>query len=225
MAGDEDTGYTTFDSGIALIAEQGSRTSTTDTNIQEAVLSYVGVLREIIQVMYDQTPVILFRGSWVPPQENGNASIKRDKYGFWLANFNRRQRASEQPYVFPHQVRQVFFSEDVVDAGWKVVLQKDSRRSRVEQPGDGVVLGAATVNEELSALKHVLGPMGADVEEVHAAEVVPVFGGGAPQVTQVSRRETTSCGRWSSDESSSASDLDGHAGDEKRPGLPEEFWM
>ena len=53
MVGDEDTGHTTFDSGIALIAEQGSRTSTADTNVKETMLSYVGVLREIIKMLYD----------------------------------------------------------------------------------------------------------------------------------------------------------------------------
>jgi hypothetical protein len=225
VVGDEDTGHTTFDSGIALIAEQGSRTSTADTNVKEAVLSYVGVLREIIRMLYDHTPVILFRGSWVPPQENGNAAIKRDKYGFWLANFNRRQRATEQPYAFPHQVRQVFFSEDAIDAGWKVVLQKDSRSSRVERPGDGVQLGAAPVNKELEAHMHIVGGVGAELDAGHVPEVVAEVATGGARVARDLRWETAWGGAWSSGESSSASDVDGQAGDEDIPGLPEQFWL
>lgn len=61
--------------------------------------------------------------------------------------------------MFPHQVRQVFFSEDAVDAvdaRWKVVLHKDSLSSRVHRPNNGVVVRAAPVKVELEAHKHVV---------------------------------------------------------------------
>ena len=52
-------GYTTFDSGVALIELQGSQTSTTaDRIVIEAQLSYMGVLREIIEFVYNTTPVV-----------------------------------------------------------------------------------------------------------------------------------------------------------------------
>lgn len=49
-------GYTTFDSGIALIALQTSTTA--DRIVIEAQLSYMGVLREIIEFVYNTTPVV-----------------------------------------------------------------------------------------------------------------------------------------------------------------------
>ena len=87
---DTSEGFKTYDSDIDLTCKQACRSSRADGNVVEATFSYVGVLREILQLMYQQTPVILFRGSWVPPIEHGNATMKRDKYGFWMANFQRR---------------------------------------------------------------------------------------------------------------------------------------
>lgn len=146
-AGDVGRGYTTIDSGIALIALQGSRTSIADRNVIEAQLSYVGVLREIIELVYNTTPVVIFRGNWIPLDENGNISIKRNQYGFWLANFNRRQRTNVQPYAFPSHVKQVFFADDPHDPSWKVVLHKGTRNTRVVGADESAVLGVGVVDE------------------------------------------------------------------------------
>lgn len=40
-------------------------------NVTEAVLSYVGVQPGIIQVVYNNTAIVLLKGSWVPPNTNG----------------------------------------------------------------------------------------------------------------------------------------------------------
>jgi len=55
-----------------------------------------------------------------------NATIKQDEYGFTFVNFSSLIPISNQSFVFPIHVEQVFFSScDSRERGWKVVLQKD----------------------------------------------------------------------------------------------------
>ena len=207
-AAESDTaeGFKTYDSGIALTCKQACRSSRVDGNVVEATLSYVGILREILQLMYQQTPVILFRGSWVPPNEHGNATMKRDKYGFWMANFQRRQRATQEPYVFPAQVKQVFFADDPVEDGWKVVLQSNCRSARFMDPTSDGTLGAEAVNVNLDATRNVWGNVMNINEGQGQAELVHTDAEGGAQIRRALRTESAWEGRWSSGESDSASD-------------------
>jgi hypothetical protein len=209
-AAESDTaeGFKTYDSGIALTCTQACRSSRADGNIVEATLSYVGVLREILQLMYQQTPVILFRGSWVPPNEHGNATIKRDKYGFWMANFRRRQRVNQEPYVFPAQVKQVFFADDPVEEGWKVVLQSNCRSTRFMDPTSDGLLGADAGNVNLDAIRNVWGNAMNISEGQAQAELVQNGAQGVAQNRRAMRTKSAWEGRWSSGESDSASDHD-----------------
>ena len=78
-------GFATYDSGIAMIREQGSRASVANQNIREGTLSYVGVLRKILEVRYGNLPLVVFKGSWVLPDVNGCVTIKRGKLACgWL---------------------------------------------------------------------------------------------------------------------------------------------
>ena len=207
-AAESDTaeGFMTYDCGIALTCTQTCRSSRADGNVVEASLSYVGILREILQLMYQQTPVILFCGSWVPPNEHGNATLKRDRYGFWMANFRRRQRANQQPYVFPAQVKQVFFVDDPVEDGWKVVLQSNCRSARVMDAVEGGNLGAGAPNVELDAIRNVWGNVLNVVEGQGQAEVVGNEARGGARAGRARHTARPWEGRWSSGESDSASD-------------------
>ena len=207
-AAESDTaeGFRTYDCGIALTCTQACRSSRADGNVVEATLSYVGILREILQLMYQQTPVILFRGSWVPPNEHGNATLKRDRYGFWMANFRRRHRANQQPYVFPAQVKQVFFMDDPVEDGWKVVLQSNCRSARVMDAVDGGNLGAGAANVELEAIRNVWGNVLNVVEGQGQAEVVENEAQGGARAGRAMQTGRPWEERWSSGESDSASD-------------------
>ena len=113
-----------------MICEQGSKASVANQNIWEGTLLYVGVLWEILEVRYGNLPLMAFRRSWVPLDVNGRMAIIKDKFGFWMANFWRRQHATTQSYVFPLHVEQFFFHDDEEEVGWKVVLQSDCRSIR-----------------------------------------------------------------------------------------------
>jgi hypothetical protein len=52
--------HTTYDSGIACVFIQGSRSSTRDRNVVMATLKYVRVLKEILVVSYATMKQIVF---------------------------------------------------------------------------------------------------------------------------------------------------------------------
>ena len=96
-------------------------------------VNYVGVLRDILELDYGtlSTRVILLRCDWVKPRDNrGNPTYTRDELGFLLVNFRHTQPRMLEPFIFPSQATQVFFSDVGGRPGWKVVLQKEARARR-----------------------------------------------------------------------------------------------
>lgn len=151
-AGDVEGDFITFDSGIALIALQGLPTPTTNRNIIKAHLLYVGILREMIKLRYNTTPIVIFKCNWIPPNGTGNISIRRDQYGFWFANFSMRQSPNSQPYTFPTHVKQVLFVDDPCEPRWNVVLHKDSRSTLAMGVDEQAMFGHGELNEDVEAL-------------------------------------------------------------------------
>jgi hypothetical protein len=89
-----------------------------------------------LKVKYGNLRLVELKSSWILPTMNGRVAIKKDKFGFWMAYFWRRQYATTQPYVFPLHVQQVFFHDDEEEVGWNVVLQYDCRSIQIVL-GDG----------------------------------------------------------------------------------------
>jgi len=52
---------------------------------------------------------------------------KRDEDGFFLANFHNLKTEIIKPFVFPSQVQQVFYANELNISWWKVVLDKEAR--------------------------------------------------------------------------------------------------
>ena len=61
-----------------------------------------------------------------------NATIKKDKWGFTLANYGRRYGSvCRDSFAFPSHCEQVFYSNARELPGWRVVLRKEVRGRRV----------------------------------------------------------------------------------------------
>jgi len=115
----------TYDSGIASIFE----VPIVDSQC-EVSLNYVGVLQDILKLDYGplRTPVILFRCEWLKREDNrGNSTYVRDDAGFMVVNSRHKVPKMSDPFIFPSQATQVFFSNDFRKPGWKVVLRKEAR--------------------------------------------------------------------------------------------------
>jgi len=97
------------------------------------VLQYVGISKDIILLDYGpiSQPVILFKCDWVRNGLDrwGNATYKHDDHGFLLVNFQQLKAWVDEPYVFPAQVQQVFYADDMLR--WKVVLHKKPRSKHI----------------------------------------------------------------------------------------------
>ncbi len=89
--------------------------------------------RPITHPPTDLVNLYMYRCDWVKNEvdRQGRPTYKRDEDGFLLANFNALKANDDEPFVFPAQVQQVFYSEELNQPWWKVVLQKEPRSKRV----------------------------------------------------------------------------------------------
>ena len=128
----------TYDSGIASIFEMPAADPEPKVS-----LNYVGVLQDILKLDYGplRTHVILFRCEWLKRVDNrGNPTYVRDDAGFMVVNFRHKLPKMSEPFIFPSQATQVFFSNDLKKPGWKVVLRKEARSKREEQDTSDVFI-------------------------------------------------------------------------------------
>ena len=128
----DDRGETldTYDCGVVCLHEW-------ITEEGEVMKRYtVGEITDILRLDYGKlyTPIVLFKCSWVKDADNrGNPTYMRDRDGFLIVNFKHRERKDHDPFIFPEQCSQVFFSDERDRKGWKVVMRTESRSRRVMQ--------------------------------------------------------------------------------------------
>lgn len=125
-------GLKTCDSGIAGTFIRPCRSGVGDRNVIMAPVEYVGNLDEIIELDYGIFTQVVLVASWVKANYRGaSATVKKDKWGFTLANFNRMIEFGEDSFALPSHVQQVFYSECTESPGWRVVIRTEPRGRRV----------------------------------------------------------------------------------------------
>jgi hypothetical protein len=66
---------------------------------------------------------------WTP---KASVSMRYSESGLWQVNFQRELSVSKRKdYVFPKQVEQVFFHPNEKGIGWRTILHKEARSTRV----------------------------------------------------------------------------------------------
>lgn len=89
-------------------------------------MEYIGELEEIVELDYRRTCVIVFVCRWVKANYRGvNATVRRDKWGFTLVNFQSCERFGKESFVFPKHCEQVYYSETLELPGWRVVIRHE----------------------------------------------------------------------------------------------------
>ena len=123
----------TCDNGVAATFKQVCRNGRRDSNQVTADVEYVGHIEEILELNYRRHCLVVLVCDFVKANYIGeNATIKRDKWGFTLANYDRRYgTVCRDSFAFPIHCEQVFFSRAREAPGWKVVLRKEVRGRRV----------------------------------------------------------------------------------------------
>jgi hypothetical protein len=103
--------------------------------MRNANLEYIGWVDKILGVDYGVFELILLYCTWVQARTTGaRATMKQDEYGFTLLKVDRAYSADS--FAFPLHVQQVFFAYEVDKPGWKVVLRKQPRGTRVASGAD-----------------------------------------------------------------------------------------
>ena len=113
-----------YNSGVASIFEVPLE------NEFDTAMLYVGLLQNVLLLDYGPlpTPIILLQCEWMKSHDNfGNATYIRDESGFLVVNFRPKLPRLADPFIFPSQATQMFFSDVVEKPGWKVVLRKEAR--------------------------------------------------------------------------------------------------
>jgi hypothetical protein len=102
-------------------------------DVTSVSMNFVEVLKDILKLDYGlvHTLVIIFKCEWVKRMDNqGNATYVKDDCGFLIVNFRHRLPLMVEPFIFPSQVTQVFFFDDLKKPGWKVILKKEAQSRR-----------------------------------------------------------------------------------------------
>ena len=99
------------------------RSSAKDSNQVVDVVTYYGVLKEIIVLDYRVVQMPLFRCDWV----NISNGVKVED-GFTIVNLHQSQNKFRQdPYLLASQAKQVFYAREDEKSNWYTVLQAPPR--------------------------------------------------------------------------------------------------
>lgn len=99
-----------------------------DTDVE-----FVGHIEEILELNYRIHCLVVLVCDFVRSNYRGeNATIKKDQWGFTLANYRRRfGNICQDSFAFSCHCEQIFYLEATESPGWRVVLKKDVRGRRV----------------------------------------------------------------------------------------------
>ena len=129
----EESERSTCDSGVAVVFRQPCRAGRRDNNMVNADLEYIGQISKIVELNYGGHCTVLLVCDWVKANYRGrNATVKKDEWGFTLANFRSMVPFGYESLAFPIHCKQVFFSDDEDEPGWKVVLWTEVRGQRID---------------------------------------------------------------------------------------------
>ena len=98
--------HVTFDSGVAELDARATSADCLD-NGSVVQLVRVGILKDILVLNYGHLNIVLMVVSWVAKDTADQPRLRRDPYGFWLANMAALPRDTTEPYLLPILASQV----------------------------------------------------------------------------------------------------------------------
>jgi len=121
----------TCDSGVAATFRQVCRNGIRDVNQVHADVEYIGHIEEILELNYKRHYIVVLVCDFVKANYMGkNATIRKDKWGFTLAKYDKRPGViSKDSFAFPKHCKQVFYCNVRETTGWKIVMKKEVRGS------------------------------------------------------------------------------------------------
>lgn len=120
----------TQDSGVSMRAFTIFRSSVRDKNQVEAMTTYYGVIRQIIELDYTDFKETVFYCDWVKVEDKNNGCKVDPNTNLVMVNLNKlktKDKFDDEPFILAHEAVQVFYSEDRVNSGWSIVLHTPQR--------------------------------------------------------------------------------------------------
>ncbi|XP_048617693.1 uncharacterized protein LOC125589230 [Brassica napus] len=109
----------TQNSGVTYEAFSMCRSSARDMRQVADMITYYGVIKEILVIDYHMFKVPLFRCNWA-----NTANGVKEEDGFTLVNLHMNQAAYlKDPFILPSQAKQVFYSREDDASNWYVVMR------------------------------------------------------------------------------------------------------
>jgi hypothetical protein len=113
----------TQNSGVTYDATTMCRASAKDVSQVVDVVTYYGILTDIILLDYHKFYVPIFKCHWA---NIGNGVKVED--GFTLVNLHQNQASfSRDPYILASQAKQIFYSRENDSSNWYVVMKAPPR--------------------------------------------------------------------------------------------------
>lgn len=98
--------HVTFDSRVVELENAAVRGDTSNNGVMVELVR-VGILKDILVLNYAHLNIVLMVVSWVAKDTEQQPRLRRDAYGFWLANMAARPRDMAESYLLPALASQV----------------------------------------------------------------------------------------------------------------------
>ncbi|KAF7150464.1 hypothetical protein RHSIM_Rhsim02G0050400 [Rhododendron simsii] len=119
----KDAEKSTQNSGVSIDATTMCRASVKDTTQVVDVVSYYGVIKEIVLLDYHKFQLPMFKCDWA----NIGHGVKIED-GFTLVNLHQGQtQYDKEPFILASQAKQVFYSREADSSNWYVVVKAPPR--------------------------------------------------------------------------------------------------
>ena len=120
----------TQDSGVCMRAITKFRASGKDKNYKEAETKYYGVIQQIIELDYIDFKQTVFYCDWVKVEDKVNGCKIDPISNLIMVNLGKlksKDRVNDEPFILASEATQVFYSKDLKNDGWFVVLHTPKR--------------------------------------------------------------------------------------------------
>lgn len=116
---------TSFDCGLSALFDEGGVST-----------EYFGLLDTIVKISYQSFEKVLFHAKWYKTEGKPGRwqTLCEDECGALRVKFVRpmsEKLPSDEPFADPNEVEQVFFVDDKINRGWKLVVHAEPRGKRV----------------------------------------------------------------------------------------------
>lgn len=128
-----DTNVVTQDSGVSMKAYTTFVAGRKDKNPKEGMMTYYGIIRDILELDYIDFKETVFYCDWVKVEDSKNGCKVDPIWNLVMVNLKKlknKEKVEEDPFILAREASGVFYSKDPKENGWHVVLHMPKRQTK-----------------------------------------------------------------------------------------------